>query len=168
MSIPQIWIDLSTIIASIATVVALAALAIEIRNSRNAEKMNAVFELDKKFQALRPDINKLSGVDWEKIEDFNEEYPPGSDERAALINLKGFFEMAGGAIFNGLIDKRLAMEEWGVIFLFWWKRLEPLINKERKTGSQLDLASFEWFALAFEKKSPRIGQRLLRELEKMR
>jgi hypothetical protein len=163
------WLDTANIITSIATLGALIAVAIEIRSSRVADKRGASFELAERFVFARKGMDILNQAGREDFDGFYEEYPAGSKEYSALVDLYNFFEYVGEASFSGLIDLERAIEEYGNIASHWWRAFKHTARQNQSIrGREKHHLYFEWFALQAIKNEPRTSEKVIKALEKLR
>jgi hypothetical protein len=169
MNSTTVWLDIANIVTSIATFGALIAVVIEIRNSKNADKRSVSFELLEKFFVARRGFDVLNQLEMDNLDSFLEEYPAGSKEYAALIDISNFFETVGKACFNELIDLEDAIEEYGQVALGFWPYFKTIADAFREQeGYSNAFAYFEWFGLQSIKNQKDIGLKVLNELESLR
>jgi hypothetical protein len=166
----NMWVSVANIVASIATIGALIAIALEIKNSRRAEDRSAFFDIAEKSNFLNEN-NKLlnaAGVYDEPIEDFEERFPPGTKEAVAMANIINFLETLGMAVHMGLMSKQNVIESFGDWTQIIWSDFEPLLKKRRKSGRDHDWAYMEWLALESNKLTADIGRNILSDVQKLR
>jgi hypothetical protein len=160
-------LNAANIITSIATLGALVAVAIEIRSSRIADKRNATFQLLDKFQLALDQMPIVAKTGREDFVGYFDEYPAGTKERAALVKIINFFQTVAGLSFDGLIDRKAAIGEFGEIAVSWWQKLETMTKEHRKDDKDRYIY-FEWFALAAKKKGAAIDDDVKAELASLR
>lgn len=109
-----------------------------------------------------------SWIDEEPIEDFDERFPQGTDERTAMANVLNFSESVSLATFRGLINKDLAIETFGEFFLDFWPEISPLLERRSNSDSYSQYTYIEWFALESMKHPENIGKNVLSKVKKLR
>jgi hypothetical protein len=164
------WVDIASIVASLATFGALLALAFEIRNSRRAEKRQASFEIGKRWEQLSEKRALAFDMSWKDMKDFNRKYvdtPKNRKFNEAYIAIGEYFESLGESAFNGLLDKQMVFLMMGEPAIHYFGKFRERIKFTQK-NSPLTLLYFEWFALEAKKATPQIGKALIEATDALR
>lgn len=157
----NVWVDIASIVASLATFGALVAVLFEVKSSRDAEKRQAAFGLDSKFSNLLSEVQIVDTMTWESADDFDKKYEKYLEGTKAYYKLGNFFDTIGEAVFNGLLDREMTIMTFGVMAISYWRKFRDVASKYRvEKGLEVDWLYFEWFALLAKKESPNVGKHL--------
>ena len=132
-----VWSDVGQIIASLATVGALAAVFIEIRKSRQIENRQAVNAIDEKWQRLRIDQLIESKMHWKDYDDFCKKYTYDDVKSFEAIRaIHNFYEGVAEDAILGLVDVDLVILKWGHMAYAFWNRFRDVAEGERAVGKR--------------------------------
>ena len=159
------WVDIASIVASLATIGALLAVAFEIKNSTRAEQREASFEISKRWIELRESRDLINEMSWTDMDDFTEKYIETTKNQhiySALSNVMNFFETIGASTFNKHVDQTLIFALLGNSADQIWGKFQERVEFVRiEDNSGQALLHFEWFVLELRQAGPQIGKDLI-------
>jgi hypothetical protein len=166
------WVDIASIVASLATFGALLAVAFEVRNSTRAEQREASFQISKRWKELGKARQLIREMSWIDMEDFTKKYEETAKNqhiRSAFVEIMEFFETIGASTFNKHLDQKLIFSLLGSEADRIWGKFQERVEFLRKElDSVQTLLHFEWFALEARKAEPQVGKELFNATEALR
>ena len=124
------------IVAIFGVIAGFSYYVITVRNQKRARQAQLFLQLYQKMGD--PDFltryNEVMKREWEDIEDYNNKYL-GVNEIANLMVLMNFFEVFGGLLKKGFLDRDLVYEVIPTNANTFWEKYEPYVIWAREEGN---------------------------------
>jgi hypothetical protein len=141
-------------LATIAGIVGLFAIALELMRSRKADTRAFYFHISEKFDALVEHRNILNQWDVPEFDELM--LIPDEDERSmAFGQVINFWDMVTKAAHDSRADKNIALEQFGLSYYRFYSKWEFFFKRMKDIGGSTDLIGFryfDWFAKEFLEK----------------
>lgn len=139
----RFWLEA---IGSIAGIVALAAIALELQRARRADEREFLFHAYEKFSGLHRHRVVVEGLESTSFDDFRKSL---NDEktRESLVSIYNFWDLLTRTVKDKSINSKSAVEHFGRVFMVYYVKFSPIHHKWREIEGNSDwFKSFDWFA----------------------
>ena len=145
-------------VGTLVTIVGIWLVVSQLRQSRIAAQMEGILEISSWFNEIGPALdfvddlgssNKWNGLDGTQAYDF---LTKSKSSRRLYREIVVFYESLATLVRSGILNRKLAYNNFGPMSIKRWKTLEKAIIINRKiVGEESLYKDWDWMAGDFEK-----------------
>lgn len=163
------YLGLADFLASLATLIALAVVVIELRLTRKTNDRQAAYDIVFQWNELQESLVDLGYINFKDFDDYSRQVYEDKVLRGAVGRLLNYYEWMGQLVYMDVMEMDTAIGHAGGMAINHWEKYKDVIKGLRQLrNNDTSFGFFEWFALSAGEKKPKLDQILLKDLDRLR